>query len=248
MAKKTKKKAVKKKADKKKAAKTTKKKKKSAPSTNSDVYDDLREDAEKTQKFSGSDFWSPPKGKVMVRPVPFVNEDGKHKLIVEQVQHWVQLGDKKRPYPCGSLEDPEDCPLCQLQESSKLTDKMKNQIKASRRYLMNLIVRESVDHDDEDTLVIGQLPKTAAIGGRDHKGIQDHILSDDLKDPLHPKTGRDFRISKSGSGFKTVYSVVPHVKSSPWKIAVTPVDLSKFTKRMPLNELEDIASEVLSSV
>jgi hypothetical protein len=182
-----------------------------------DVYQRVAVQQQQMARRSGGDFWNPPKGRSTIRIIPFLHGEEEH-VFAEDLRHW-NLDPNNRSANVQCIG--EDCPICTL-VGEMTNEKRQKDLRRRRKILANAVVRKCPDHDDKDAQVLAQLPVTA------YNEIAAYIGGDKMQqcpNALDPKKGRDFKISRSGEGFKTKYTVVPLTAKSPVGIDVEPIDL-----------------------
>lgn len=164
----------------------------------SNVYDRVRAQREQMKRRGGGQYYRFPKGRSIIRLLPFEHA-GSEEIFVENLRHWnLDPSNKGANVQCLG----EDCPICN--EVSEMTEKNAGKFRKRRNFLANAIVRKSPDHEGKDALVIAQLP----VGV--YEQLSDFLVgegSEDCPNALHPKKGRDFKVTRTGESLKTRYVV-----------------------------------------
>lgn len=225
-----------------KAARTKKKEGKKRKKTG-DVYDRIRKQREDRERGGGGGFWKPPKGTSIVRCLPF-EHDGEPEIAILNARHWGIEDGQRGQVQCSGRDN---CPVCEYLESDEPTDRIKQRLRRVRRYLVNVVVRSSPLHDNEDAQAIADLPVTVWEGREDDPGLEDLIIGPDAaSNVLDPKKGRDFKIIRKGDGLRTRYEVSPMPKGRPIGMDVNPRDLIDMIAKMEKGE-EELA-EILEHI
>lgn len=204
----------------------SKKASKSLVKSTGSLYDKWQKDIK--AGMGRGEFWKPEEGRHMVRPLSFTDSSGEQQLFVKDSKHWL---DREHNVPC--IRDTEEsCPLCELEE--EIPGPTWGKIKAQTKYLCNLLV---VDDEGKARLVIGQLAKTVAEQLLDcGKQLGDHAF-----DPIK---GHNFRITRTGTGLNTKYTVIPVEKPSKIDGKFTVIDLLDRRKSASYEEVEAAADTV----
>jgi len=233
MAKTVKKTAAKKTAKKKTA---TRKKAPARKTKGKSIYDTEREALDQRKRSGGSsDYWKPGDGRSTIRPLTFMDDEGDERLFVEDVRHWIDLGDdEKQVVQCGG----SDCPICALK--NEVSKEIWGEIKPDKYMLVNVVHREGGE-DGEDCHKIAKLRKTA------YEQLADYLFNSMVKqDPLSLTKGIDFKVVRSGTGFKTKYKVLPAQRTSKaGDFADSVVDLASSQRETDMEALEELAGSIL---
>lgn len=152
--------------------------------------EDLKDKHKELRDRSGGNFLKL-EGETRLRIVPFVHEDEAF-LFAEFSKHYIKA--LKTSFNC--LHDQgEECPICNL--VAELQDMgasdTAGQLMARSRFHMNV-------------LVAGELKKVE-VGPGIVKDILSYITDPDYGDITDPDTGRDIKITKTGTGLSTEYEV-----------------------------------------
>lgn len=176
----------------------------------------------------GADFVRLQDGTNRVRIVTFINEEtGKEELYAEASTHFLGKGSQVCLKQVG-----ERCPVCEyievlLKEDTKETKKIANAIRVKKRYYFNVV---------QD----GEL-KILEVGAQACQGILSFVADEEWGiEVFDHKTGRDFKINKSGSGLDTEYDVKLAKDASSIKLPGKPKDLVNRIRTKSAEELEDL--------
>jgi len=139
-------------------------------------------------------------GENRVRILPSADEDGA--IVAKGVQHFgFKVDGKNRAFPCmSSLGKP--CPVCKLishhdSDSDPDVQDLLKQIGPRKFFLFNVIDRKNGNG----------LVQIMSVGVTVAREINNLLNDTDYDDFTDPETGRDIKISKTGEGFGTDYSV-----------------------------------------
>lgn len=169
-------------------------------------------------------FWRPQKDRTAIRILPPINQNGEKLFYFNHRVHWVN----KMPYEClnqtmtdkdGNLHQAEACPICRLAkqlykmgESDPESLQLAKDISAKTKPVVRIVIRGEAD---EGTVYFYELPFKV------HQYLISNISSGDWGSVVHPVSGRDFVLQKTGSGKMTDYS------SSSLSPKVTPIFADK---------------------
>jgi hypothetical protein len=157
------------------------------------------------------------KGDTNLRIIPYKDENGRV-VIGRKFIQWRPKGEG-RPIPHRCNWNKPDV-FEQIKESGEFDGEFT--WRESTSYLVNAVETDG----DRKELRVWQLPATV------YESIIEILLDDDYSDAVEVKTGKPFKIKKSGSGLGTKYSVMVGQKS---------VDVSAFVKGVkdPIDAVED---------
>lgn len=193
--------------------------------------DGLKDKHRDLQSKSGGNFLKI-EGETRFRIVPF-EHDGDLHVFAEFNKHYVQ--QLKASFNC--LHDTEDdCPICNLvEEFDKMgASNLARGLAARTRFLMNV-------------LHAGELKKVE-IGGGVMKDILSYFADPDYGDISDPDTGRDIKITKTGSGLTTEYAVKVVPNSSRIVVPDNVPDLIKFVKYPKTDDVETELAKVFDEL
>jgi len=189
-----------------------------------EMLDAIKGDHEKAASGGSRKYWAPPtdkEGTFAIRILPPLKKLQEKKFYFDHKNHWVDgqsyeclnqtLVDKDR-----KLHEAEPCPICTMSKKFyKIADndrnseewKLAGEISAKQRYTYRVIVRGS---DDETTPKFYETGKTVF-------NLLYHILTEtDYGIIVDPKNGRDFNITKVGTGRRSKYDQsLPAAKETP---------------------------------
>jgi hypothetical protein len=161
----------------------------------------------------GAGFWNPPEGKSVIRILPpvkdmewFFQEVGTHQMSADR---------KKFVYCPRFTSDGElDCPVCEIvhelyQAGGSANEKLAKQMKLSRKYWMNVIVRGKTKDDDD------RGPFIFTPGVRIFETLMTHITDPDYGEIYDQDLGMDLTIERTGSGVDTRYQVIVKPRQTP---------------------------------
>lgn len=164
--------------------------------------------AENKARAAGGSFFRIPDGRTTVRVLPASSQDSEENFYRPIGQHFNVKPDKPVVCPAFSDNREDDCPICDLANLYRANgdEELARQIQVRKQFLFRILVRGK----ESDGVQIAMFPTTVfnAIA---------EILSNEEEygDCLDFKEGRDFIITRSGSGLSTRYQVAPAGKSSP---------------------------------
>lgn len=197
-------------------------------------YEEMKKKQE--QQSSGFNFMEIIEGKNPVRVLS--SEEEGVSFYVEGGYHYLRMeGEKTKAIVCLQQTYGKACYLCELvselyKTKEKKDETMAKQIKASKRYFMNVI-------DRKDNAV-----KTLAIGPQAFGGILAILADEDWGDITDRETGHDIEIVKTKTGSKATdvtYSVMP--KPKPTAVGVDNIvlyDLDKILEPVTYEQQEAI--------
>jgi hypothetical protein len=227
----------------KKVAKRTKRSsKRSSKKTGGNVYSRLREQYENAKNRGGEDYWRPPMGRSVIRPLVFQDEAGEDTLAVKDTRWWGLDGNNKTNLRCPDKW--EDDPVAQLKEYLEEEDWDTLRSKRRTQWLLNVIVI-SEGKNDVHEWKIARMPVTV------YRELLDLIAgekSEMCPDALHPTKGYDFRIVRSGEKLETRYTVIPTKRDKKKEKKVPSVETVNLYERLPELKLEALGemAEVLA--
>lgn len=185
----------------------------------------------------GGDFWSAKVPRSVIRIFQFEHK-GRMELFVQETRHWQIDGNPKSSVGCGG----QSCPICALKDD---VDKdFWGKIRPQSTFLVNAVVR-GIGDGNTDKQVVASLKKTA------YTQLMAYVTGEEELDDMGPgdcldhRKGMDFRLSRSGQGFDTKYTVVPMPKATPIGVNVVPANLFDKVKAAPSDdELQKIADAI----
>lgn len=175
-------------------------------------------------------WWKPKAGKNTIRICPPWTEEGAFAGDVwrEVAQHWNVSDDVKAPILCPKKTPSigEDCPICEFvaelkaDKSNVEAQALVKDIRAKSAFFFNIIDLEDATYtvadvaeakqarpDQDVPFAAGDLKVQVYAAG---PMVTEEIIGtfvDNKKDLSHLTEGRNFFINKTGSGFKTRYTV-----------------------------------------
>jgi hypothetical protein len=185
-------------------------------------WEEMKNEMAKDKKGGSSKFWSPPskeEGNFPVRILPPLLKKNEKKFYFSHNTHWIN----GQSYEClnqtltdahGNLHEAEPCPACSLSKklyntSERDSDewKLASSLRSKPRYVYRVVVRGSED-------------ETAPVFYESGKQIFEqlfHIITEtDYGVIVDPKKGRDFVITKRGTGRNSRYDTsMPAANTSP---------------------------------
>lgn len=187
----------------------------------SEMLDAMKEDKE-NQKGAKKKYWSPPsdkEGTFTIRILPPIKKNGEKRFYFSHSTHWIN----RTPYEClnqhlvdkyGNEHEPEKCPACEYAKklfntSERDSDewRLASSISAKPRYVYRVIVRGK---DDETQPEFYETGKTVF-------NLLFHIMTEtDYGIIVDPKNGRDFNLTKNGTGRRSRYDQsLPAAEKTP---------------------------------
>ncbi len=207
----------------------------------------LKKNAERASR-AGTRFFKFPPGKTIFRILPAAPGDDEENWFLYVGNHYGVDPERKSPVICRAVTNyaEEECPVCdvvaEMRQSGQNDEAGK--ISVRRRYLIRALVRGQEDRGPQ----VMDLPIT--VFTQMGEAIQDE---DTFGDILSLKNGRDFIITKSGSGKDTTYVVNAHPKQT--RIMRTQQDamnvintLTPIEDLVAIPELEEVAKLVHEDV
>lgn len=155
----------------------------------------------------GGKWWKPKVGENRIRILPSNREDGA--IAVKSILHYgFKIGGENRAFPCMStLKQP--CPVCKLisrldTDNDPDTKDLLKSISPRQSFLMNIL-----DQKADDGVI-----KIYSAGVQVAREVYALLNDEDYGDITDPTTGRDLKITRTGEGFTTKYSVRAAPKES----------------------------------
>lgn len=186
-----------------------------------DMITAIKEDHEKA-KGGNNKYWTPPSGEegtFPIRILPPNRKDGETRFYFNHFTHWID----RNPYEClnqdlvdkdGNHHVAEECPVCafvrKLYKTAEKGDeewKLAGELGKKPRYVYRVVVRGSEDET---------MPKFYETGKMIFN-ILYHVLTEtDYGIIVDPKVGRDFNLTKTGTGRMSRYEQsLPAANTSP---------------------------------
>lgn len=159
---------------------------------------------------SGGRFWRPKKDKTVLRVLPPIKANGEKLFYFTHRVHWIN----RQPYECinqtlvdkdGKEHIAEPCPICtlarklfKLGETDEEALKEAKAISAKSKDVVRILVRG--EGDSEDRIHFYEMPVSV-------KNLLINAISsgDYGSPPIHPISGNDLSLQRTGSGTMTKY-------------------------------------------
>lgn len=185
--------------------------------TNEDFNNMLNEmESEKQQGTFQSPYWKPTKeGVYQLRIISPLNQFGEKLFYQKRMMHYIN----NRGYFClnqtlkdknGNVHEATTCPICAkakalYNSSTKGTEEwdLAGKLRAKERYVSRVIVRGKTDKNGNDDEA---KPEFWEFGSKIHDYFFNQIKLGEAGNFLSLKDGRDYNLSKIGSGRNTDYS------------------------------------------
>ena len=184
-----------------------------------DQYDMLIEDLkkDKDRKSGSRKFWSFPsneEGTKKIRILPQMVKNGEKFFYIRYAAHWID----GKSYLCLNQDvgghRTTNCPICntvkklyKTAERDSADWKLAGDLRAKERYVSRIIVRGS---DDETIPVFYEYGKTI------YDMLYNVIALSDFGNITHPTKGRDYNLTKTGTGRNCKYSSsTPSARETP---------------------------------
>ena len=210
---------------------------------NLDSWFDEEEALKAISEVESGKFWRPKKEKTIIRVLPPIKANGEKLFYFTHKIHWIN----KTPYECinqtmvdkdGHEHVAESCPICALTkqlfkigENDEEALKEAKSISAKSRDVVRILVRdeagESKVHFYEMPLSVKNLFMGAISSG------------DYGAPPIHPVSGNDFSLQKTGEGKLTKYdsSYILPKESALADTKEEIIDILQNAQKMPFNSI-----------
>lgn len=216
-------------------------------------------------------FWNPKtEGVTAIRFLPQLKSFNEKIFYQKRRTHWINghsvlcpnqsLKDKN-----GNVHEPEVCPICaksrQLYNSSERGSAewdLAGQLRAKDRYVSRIIVRGKKEKNANGVEVSAEYkPEFFEFGKKIHEMIRSTLAMGECGDVFSLKEGRDFNLSKKGTGRNTDYSgstfsmkqspVFSDAESLKALLAELPnMDYAKLNEFTPVEQLNEELKEMFS--